>query len=225
MQYIVLIKNLPLLGELLPKARTLKQCNRYDKVNTYSGLEPIIYHPISLLPNGGIKMWRRRLRYHVLKFLRLKESPRSIAIGFALGASSNFLPFVGFGALASAFLAGLARVNIPASLIGHFLFAPAFPFFFSLNVFIGRLIIKNGILDIGNYVGQSVGFGFKHFANIGKAFLFGAAINSLVFGVIVFIVSYKIFVIYRKDLALWLFSRGRRSKTIPKDKPPIDGKH
>ena len=152
-------------------------------------------------------MWLRRVKYFLLKFLRLKDSPRSAALGFALGAISNFLPAIGIGGLLAAFLAGIFRVNILASIIGHYVFAPIFPFLLYLNVRIGHLILGGQMGDFGQTLHNLVNLDFQSLGPITKAFSLGAGINIGLAGIVLFLISFRMFKHYRKDIIIWLATK------------------
>lgn len=65
-----------------------------------------------------IKKARRPFRYAYLKTLRLKDSPHSIAAGFAAGASVSMLPLPGLHFFLGFVLAFITRGGLLASAIG-----------------------------------------------------------------------------------------------------------
>jgi len=145
-------------------------------------------------------MWRRRLRYYILKFLRLKGTPWKVALGFAVGAVVNFYPTFGFGVPLAGALAGFVRGNIPAGLIGDILFKPLFPAFFYLDLLLGNMLIGQRNADISRAVIDLAKLEPGAFLTVGKVFLIGAFINSLLVGLLLFMIIFKVFKSYRRQL-------------------------
>jgi uncharacterized protein (TIGR03546 family) len=61
---------------------------------------------------------QRVIRYHWLKFLRLQDDPRKIALGMALGVFIGCTPTIPFHTVAVLALAALFRVSAVAAFIG-----------------------------------------------------------------------------------------------------------
>jgi uncharacterized protein len=73
--------------------------------------------------------WKRMGQYVQLRLIRLKGSTKSIAIGFAFGASVSFTPLPGTHIFTSASLSFLTKGNILASIVGTLVGNPwTFPF-------------------------------------------------------------------------------------------------
>jgi len=62
--------------------------------------------------------FRRTLRYHWLKFLRLQENPRKLAWGMALGVFIGVTPTVPFHTVAALTLAPLLRISPVTAFLG-----------------------------------------------------------------------------------------------------------
>ncbi len=62
--------------------------------------------------------FKRTLRYHWLKFLRLQDDPRKLAWGMALGIFIGITPTVPFHLVSVLFLAPLLRVSPVAAFLG-----------------------------------------------------------------------------------------------------------
>lgn len=71
----------------------------------------------------------RWLKYKYTLFMRIKDSPASIATGAALGISFDVLPTFGLGVFFAFFLAALLKVNRVAAVIGAVVFKLAIPLF------------------------------------------------------------------------------------------------
>ena len=73
--------------------------------------------------------WQRMLTYTQLRLIRLKGSTRSIATGFAFGASISFTPLPGTHILGAGLCSVLTRGNVLSSLVGTLVGTPwTFPF-------------------------------------------------------------------------------------------------
>lgn len=73
--------------------------------------------------------WKRTGQYIQLRLIRLKGSTRSIATGFAFGASISFVPLPGTHIIGAGILSLLSRGNVLASLVGTLVGTPwTFPF-------------------------------------------------------------------------------------------------
>lgn len=80
----------------------------------------------SLWPSMG---WKRTARYGLLRIIRLKATTKSLAIGFAYGASISFTPLPGAHIISATTLTYLSRGNILSCLGGTLIGNPwTFPF-------------------------------------------------------------------------------------------------
>lgn len=148
-------------------------------------------------------MWRRRLRFYILKLLRLKGAPTKVAFGFALGACINFYPTFGIALILAGFLGGITRSNVPAALLGDLLFKPLFPAMFYINLVVGDNFVREKTQDLAWAFPKLLLLQSESFFVLGKVFFTGAFINSMVFGAILFSIVYKVFKDHRKRLARW----------------------
>ena len=155
-------------------------------------------------------MWKRRLRYYTIKILRIKDSPRSVALGFTLGACINFIPTFGFGIVISGFLASLTRINVPASILGQLLLTPVFPLLFSLNFLVGHLFFQEQLDSVQGLFPQGMDIEEVPLADIGAVFLTGAGLNMAITALIIFLIVYKVFKSYRRELIRWYLFRNRK---------------
>ena len=90
-----------------------------------------------LWPSMG---WERLLKYIQLRLIRLKGSTRSIATGFAFGASISFTPLPGVHIIGAGILSFLIRGNLLASLVGTLIGSPwTFPIMWWAAYKIGEL--------------------------------------------------------------------------------------
>lgn len=118
----------------------------------------------------------------------MRDSPKKIALGVALGTSLNFLPMPFVSIPISFILAKIVRVNATAAVFAVIILKWAVPFFFTFNYYLGRHLL--GVSPIKN-IGQNIelvnlaGIVFW-LKGLGVPFLLGSAINSLVAGVVTY---------------------------------------
>jgi uncharacterized protein (DUF2062 family) len=93
-----------------------------------------------LWPSMG---WKRMFKYIQLRLIRLKGSTRSIATGFAFGASISFTPLPGTHIIGAGILSVLTRGNVLASLVGTLIGTPwTFPIMWWFAYQIGDLAFR-----------------------------------------------------------------------------------
>ena len=140
--------------------------------------------------------WLRKIKCYLILFFRLKGNNRKIALGYALGASVNFYPTFGFGIPVAGALAAIFRANVAAGLLGDLMFKILWPLFFFFNMRVGRIIL--GWNKANHYHNFNIyHISHKTFFVIGKVFLTGALINTVVMAVILYFTVYFIFKKYR----------------------------
>ncbi len=151
--------------------------------------------------------WRRRLRYYLLRFLRLKDMPGKAALGFAVGACVNLYPAFGISVGVAVFLAGLVRANLVAGLLGNLTVKPLWPVMFYLNLWVGNKLVGHGEANLTQTLGGLLKMEWQAYMLVGKAFFLGAAVNSLVLGTILFLVVYRIFCCYRRQMIRFVLAQ------------------
>lgn len=152
---------------------------------------------------------RRRAKFTLIKFLRLKGAPRKIALGFAIGACVNFYPTFGIGIPLAGLLAGLAMSSIPAGLMGDVAFKPFFPVFFYLNLLTGYIFCPRGNNDLDKMWTELLDMRLETFIKLGRIFFAGALVNTLVLGIVLYTVVYLVMCKYRRRLLQILTRRGQ----------------
>ncbi len=140
------------------------------------------------------------MRYYILKFLRLKGTPKKVALGFAVGSIVNFYPTFGFGVPIAGAVAAFVRGNIPAGIVGDILFKPLFPFFFYLDLLVGYKLMGLEADNLAQVAMDLAKLDPQAFLIAGKVFMFGALINSLLTGLVLFLVVHTIFKSYRRQM-------------------------
>lgn len=155
---------------------------------------------------------RRRVRFALIKFLRLKGAPRKIALGFAIGACVNFYPTFGIGVPLAGILAALAMSSVSAGFLGDVAFKPLFPVFFYLNLVSGYIFCPQGKNDLDKMWLELLDLKVATFIKLGKVFFAGALVNSLLLGGVLYTVVYLIMLKYRRRLLKMLIRRGQAGR-------------
>lgn len=155
-------------------------------------------------------MVKRRLKYNLIKFLRLKGSPRRLALGFAVGACVNFYPTFGLGVPLAGLMAALFFANVPAGLVGDIVFKPLFPAFFYLNLVTGYFLWTQKCQQANRILPLILRPDLHTLGLAGKVFFTGALVNSFVMGTILYVTVYLIIKRYRLPLLKWLVTKGGR---------------
>lgn len=124
--------------------------------------------------------YKRMVKYYLLRFLRIATSPFSAAGGFACGTIVNFHLTSGFGLPIALFLAKLTRTSCVASTLAWALTMPLFPLFFYFNFLTGDLVLREKTPDIFIAIKELTLLKFNNILVIGKTFLIGSLVNSLI---------------------------------------------
>lgn len=148
----------------------------------------------------------RKIKFLIIKLLRIKGNAQSIALGFTTGAIINFIPSFGLGIILSTGLAKLLRGNTVAGFIGGLSLIWLFPLLFYLNIVVGETLFPIELTDIEERLeeaDEAIEVGLQ----IGKAFIIGMFINMLVFGVIIYLIIYTIVKKYRQDALMFFYRK------------------
>lgn len=145
-------------------------------------------------------IYRRRVKYYLIKLCRLHDSPLSVAGGFAVGTIIHFYPTAGFGALFAVGLSSLLRTNNIAATLAWAITSPLFPFFFYLNLVVGTMLFEPAERSISKIINNIVYVGWKDILHLGKAFFLGAIINSIIAAAVLWWLGYMILKHNRKNI-------------------------
>lgn len=155
-------------------------------------------------------MVKRRLKYNLIKFLRLKGAPAKVALGFAIGACINFYPTFGVGVPLAGLAAAVFFANISAGILGDIVFKPLFPLFFYLNMATGCMVWPKQNIQPINLSETLLKPSLSSLGTLGKVFFIGAVINSLILGTILYLLIYFVVERYRLSMLKWLIRKNRR---------------
>jgi uncharacterized protein len=135
----------------------------------------------------------RALLYYLIRLFRIRDATERVARGFAVGLMVNFYPTFGFGVLIAGVLSRLLGGNVIAGLVGGACLTFFWPFLFYLNLVTGgwmqgRFLVRDPS-EITEAKMRSLVWGIP--------FTTGAIVNSVVLGIISYL------------LLLWLFQHYR----------------
>lgn len=131
--------------------------------------------------------------YH--KLLNLPESPKKVAQGIALGGAFDFLPVPFVSIPISFIVAKLIRVHAVAATLTVILFKPVVPLFFTLNIFVGKMLVGNAPSPITTEIAHGIPFLTKALLKIkalGLPFLVGCVVNAILASILAYFVAMKI---------------------------------
>ncbi len=98
-----------------------------------------------------IKNGFHRVYKEIISILKLKTSPKKIALGVAIAVFWNFLPSLGAGALLSFIAARILQASAVTAVTVSLATGILIPFFYTLNIFTGRFVVfQMGLEGISN---------------------------------------------------------------------------
>ncbi|MGE5423274.1 MAG: DUF2062 domain-containing protein [Ignavibacteriales bacterium] len=157
---------------------------------------------------------KNKVRTYLLKLFMKEDAPARLAVGFALGAITNFYPTFGFGLPLTIALAVITRTSIIGSIVGENLFKILYPITLYLSFLVGSLLfpLSNQTLNMHSILRMCTSWhGFSRswhiFAPYAKSFFAGALINSVVFGAVLTLVIYVLLVRHRHTILQHLTKR------------------
>lgn len=127
---------------------------------------------------------KRQTFLHAIRLFRVQGESERVARGFALGLIVNFFPTFGFGVLISGVFARLLGGNAIAGILGGSTLTFFWPLLFYLNMQVGGLLFPSPVPvdDVDDVTRAS----FDALV-WGKTFIAGAIWNSLVVGLVVYL--------------------------------------
>lgn len=143
--------------------------------------------------------WSRSLRYYRARVVRLSGSAHAIALGFGIGVTAAFSPFVGFHIFIALGAAWLFRANLISTALGTAIANPiTLPFIWASTYEVGRTILGHdrhgGADDIGlSFASRS----FDELLPLIRTMLVGWVPVGLMAGSIAYLVAYQAVRAYR----------------------------
>jgi uncharacterized protein len=161
---------------------------------------------------GWKRPWYKR-QYH--KLLGLKDTPHSIALGFACGIFLGFTPLFGLKTILAVLLAWMLRSNKISAIIGvalHDFILPFVPVLLRMQYLIGFWLASNPHqlppeMSLKNIQLERV-FHWTTFLTVGGPLMLGSLVTALPFGVVAYF------------LARWFVIEFRRKREIYRRKHP-----
>lgn len=162
-----------------------------------------------------------------MRLLRVRDKSERVARGFALGLIVNFFPTFGFGFLISGALARLAGGNLIAGLVGGASLTFVWPILFYLNIRVGGWFVAPPVPveEVADLTEQTVSQ-----LVWGQTFVLGAVVNSLVIGLVSYVLMLLLYGKLRPALLEWSreflknhqfhFRRNKRQVRNEESKPP-----
>ncbi|MEK5444675.1 DUF2062 domain-containing protein [Fredinandcohnia sp. FSL W7-1320] len=148
----------------------------------------------------------RKVKYNLVRLLRVNDSPHQVALGFTLGFIPNWYPTFGLGVILSVGLAKLVRANTVAAFVGGVIGSPLWPALFLLNYKVGNLLLDRSTrvdeledVDYADALEHTLD-GVNSFFSKGFTFLEGAFINTVLFSIFSYFIVKFLFKMYRKGL-------------------------
>jgi uncharacterized protein len=142
----------------------------------------------------------RWLREHSLKLLAIRDTPRAIAGGVAIGIFFGFTPLFGLKTLSAIFVAWLTGSNILAAVIAgtlHDLLLPFMPFIYRWEYDLGFWLLSHPHrfprhLTRPHWEGFSWRMWTTFFGDVGKRLLLGGSLCATPFAILSFFLTRRI---------------------------------
>lgn len=158
-----------------------------------------------MLGRNGMRKWRRRIKYYLIRLLRQKSGIHSVALGFSLGFLPNLFPTFGLGPIISVAISNLLRGNAISALLGATAGSWAWPFLFVLNYTVGEWITEREVF-VENIVDEDIDDVADQVSGMGLNFVVGTAVNTLIFGVVLYVLAFYTFGRYRGRMLKYIKS-------------------
>lgn len=137
----------------------------------------------------------RRLRYTYLRVKRMKDNPQKLARGLALGVFLNFLPTFGTGFFIAFVAARYLRANVFLACSAALATKWCIPILYALNLKVGQMVLGMPSETLSTLWRKIAGLDFHGILSLGKPFLLGSIVNSIV-------VSYAAYIVFASVLPI-----------------------
>ena len=151
------------------------------------------------------------------QLINLPEAPQKVAQGIALGVAFDFLPVPFISIPLSCLVAKLIRVHAVAATLTVLIFKPAVPLFFTLNIFVGKLLVGEAPSPITTDLAHGIPVLTKAILKIkalGFPFLVGSVIDALVASFLIYFAAVK-FLEFRQKAAI---KKNKKVGIVPANK-------
>jgi len=149
----------------------------------------------------------RRLKWNALRIFRVKAGSHRIALSVVTGLLPCWFPTFGIGPAISIALTKLTKGNLPAAAIAASIGSFLWPVLFYMNYVTGGLIGPSPELpeisleDVGY---NETASNLDKLSELGREFLVGGVVNSLLFSILLYGMIYYSFKHYRKSILVKL---------------------
>ncbi|MGE5370484.1 MAG: DUF2062 domain-containing protein [Solirubrobacterales bacterium] len=154
------------------------------------------------------KSWTQRskvkVRRYLLRLFRKGDAPLYLALGFALGACTNFFPTFGLGLPLAIGLAYITRTSIFGSFVGETLFKIVYFVTLPLSFVVGTMIIPVPIRLNDLHSILALAKDWRQFLPYAQVFLVGGLVNTLVLGSILTLVNVRLLTSHREQIIAFL---------------------
>lgn len=134
--------------------------------------------------------FKRRMRYMYLRMKRMKDNPRKLARGLALGVFLNFLPTLGTGVFIALIAARYIRANAVLACASALATKWLIPVLYAINLKVGQIVLGMPTETLTTLWTKMSHLDLLGIMSLGKPFLLGSLLNSIV----VSYLSYFVFV-------------------------------
>lgn len=161
-------------------------------------------------------MWRRwsffrQFKLHLIRLMRLQDSPERIARGMALGLFIGMTPTFGAQMAIALVAAILLNENKLASVIGVWVTNPiTAPFIYGLEYETGRILL--GL----PHPAMDLQFNFHFLQMLGWQVVLPLSLGSLIFGICSAVIGYAATLRFVPMLRLWRIPRWPRRRSTEK---------
>ncbi len=161
----------------------------------------------------------RWLHEHSLKLLAIRDTPEAIAGGVAIGIFIGFTPLVGLKTVLTILFAWLTRSNILAAVIAsaaHDILWPVMPVIFRWEYDVGYWLLSSPHqlpprLTM-THLGMRSWLNLPHLLTIGRPLLLGSLICSAPFGVLSYVLTFRLIVRHRRKKQARAYPVGEEKK-------------
>jgi uncharacterized protein (DUF2062 family) len=183
--------------------------------------------PLGAKPNGRKRGsgFRRFLRYFYLRFIRLRGTPHSLALGMAFGIFTGSMPILPFQIVSAVALAMIFRGSKIAAALGTWISNPAnwyFLYYYSYKI--GAWVLRlSPSTEMFSSIMTSVRQHEDGMIIVGKILEAGGAmiaaflVGGLLIGLATSIPSYFIFLKVFRAMERWRARKGRLRRWQPSD--------
>ncbi|MBE9221925.1 DUF2062 domain-containing protein [Cyanobacterium stanieri LEGE 03274] len=154
---------------------------------------------ISLKKKPKKSFIKRYYQYFILRILRVKEKPKAIARGFAIGVFTGSFPFFGLQMIVALLLAIILRANKATAMMGTwisnpFTYVPIFLFNYQIGLFILENIFQISINNLDEFNSES----WQNLADSGAEITVTLLTGSFFVGLTLSILAYYLILILIK---------------------------